>query len=64
MTTKILTKVKAIRANCKMCMGGPLERSWSHLVRNCTSRYSCPLWPHRFGMTVKRALKEERDVIP
>jgi hypothetical protein len=45
---KILTPIKAIRANCIECCGGEMKE-----VRLCEA-CDCPLWPYRMG---KRPLK-------
>jgi len=41
--SRILTPIKAIRANCLECMCGSYKE-----VRECTID-DCPLWPYRFG---------------
>ena len=61
---KIFYPLKAIRQNCLKCMGGPENSGHTRLVRECSSRESCHLWPYRFGMGLQAALKRGYDVTP
>jgi len=56
--------LKAIRAHCKDCCGGPAEKGWRRSISDCTARHSCPLWPYRFGKTPRVAVKQGLDVDP
>ena len=56
--------LRAVRQNCKGCSGGPEASGWMDRITNCEQGRTCPLWPYRFGMTPRVALKQGRDVIP
>lgn len=56
---RLLTPVKAIRANCIDCSGGNRAE-----VRRCNI-VTCPLWPYRMGMrpgTYERRLKKKAEI--
>lgn len=41
--------LRAVRLNCKDCMGGPKNKGWIKLVRGCSSKDTCSLWKYRLG---------------
>lgn len=45
---KMKQPVKAIRAFCVECQGGPEVPGISNLIKNCPAS-SCPLYEFRFG---------------
>jgi len=48
-----MNKSQAIRAKCLDCSGSPKEVTLCHVV-------DCPLWPFRFGYSVKDKRYKER----
>ena len=57
--TKILSPLKAIRANCLACTCG-----YTGEIRECNIP-NCPLWPYRMGvrpLDCNRTLRDHMDV--
>lgn len=56
MSSKKLTRKKAIKAKCLDCSGGIRAE-----VRRCTAT-NCPLWPFRMGTETKSSATNEVKV--
>jgi len=56
--------LRAVRARCKDCTGGPQEKGWIGHIAGCTAWDTCALWPYRYGLTPRVALGKGLDVDP